>query len=279
MAMRNFPPRTNCFGVNQPDYCTAKYTFAGAGSNAAFTFDLSKWEGISFWARRGPDSQAGIRVAVGDQYTDDDIAYYMYREDSDKPPAERRPLFCDRVRECACLNHMPCTTFQASRPEDFKFRECPPRDGTYCGLPQPQISGEYQTGTTDVQCNTCERTRCDEHFPAFPGEADPQFNGRPCSPHTLRSGVYSAFCFDPALGEKPAEADQQCGDHWTAPVNLTDQWRLYLIPFERMLQQGFGKRAVKLDTSAVAVVRFTWEGGWIDYWIDNLGFYRRRPQP
>ena len=43
--------------------------------------DVSEWEGISFWARRGPDSQAGFRVLVGDKNTDDDIAYLMYRED------------------------------------------------------------------------------------------------------------------------------------------------------------------------------------------------------
>ena len=42
--------------------------------------DVSGWEGISFWARRGPDSQVGFRVLVGDKYTDDDIAYLMYRE-------------------------------------------------------------------------------------------------------------------------------------------------------------------------------------------------------
>ena len=43
--------------------------------------DISGWEGISFWARRGPDSQAGFRVLVGDKYTDDDIAYLMYHDD------------------------------------------------------------------------------------------------------------------------------------------------------------------------------------------------------
>ena len=61
--------------------------------------DVSAWEGISFWARRGPDSQAGFRVLVGDKYTDDDIAYLMYRIDP------MLPRYCERVRECGCLNH------------------------------------------------------------------------------------------------------------------------------------------------------------------------------
>ena len=55
--------------------------------------------GLSFWARRGPDSQAGFRVLVGDKYTDDDISYLMYRNDP------TMPRYCERVRECGCLNH------------------------------------------------------------------------------------------------------------------------------------------------------------------------------
>ena len=70
-------------------------------------YDVSQWDGISFWARRGPDSQAGFRVLIGDKNTDDDVSYLMYREDP------TMPRFCERVRECACLNHMPCTAYRA----------------------------------------------------------------------------------------------------------------------------------------------------------------------
>jgi hypothetical protein len=43
-----------------------------------------------------------------------------------------------------------------------------------------------------------------------------------------------------------------------------------------MLQQGWAKRWQFFDTSSVSVVRLTWDAGWIDYWIDNLRFYRVR---
>jgi len=45
-----------------------------------------------------------------------------------------------------------------------------------------------------------------------------------------------------------------------------------------MLQPGWAKRSAKLDLTAISVVRFTWDGGWIDFWIDEVRFYRRKPQ-
>ena len=45
------------------------------------TLNFSEWEGISFWARRGPDSQNGLRVLVGDRFTDDDVNFLMFAAD------------------------------------------------------------------------------------------------------------------------------------------------------------------------------------------------------
>ena len=82
--------------------------------------DVSGWEGLSFWARRGPDSQAGFRVLIGDKYTDDDISYLMYRDD---PKAKR---FCERVRECGCLNHRTCTAIHLGRARRYGADHQPP---------------------------------------------------------------------------------------------------------------------------------------------------------
>src|SRR5690606_444734 len=75
------------------------------------TLDMSEWEGISFWARRTVDSQAGIRIAVGDKFTDDDLSYQQYHVN---PESE---LYCKRNRECGlkagstdtCIDQRPCT--------------------------------------------------------------------------------------------------------------------------------------------------------------------------
>jgi hypothetical protein len=267
--------------------------------------DVSEWEGISFWARRGPDSQVGFRVLIGDKYTDDDISYIMYSND---PTA---PRFCERVRECACLNHKTCAPVdllradtnagpgtgqitnelipEACRPDPLHLLDH--QTMMFCGQPEV-ISGLESSTQGGSTCNTCVETKCDERWPAFPDDyatadgmmasgiplgSDRQFFGKPCSPYTMRNGIFSYWCFDPAAGERPAETTEQCGDHWTRVVNLSNEWQFYTVPFNSMAQQGWAKRSVGLDLTSVSVVRFTWDGGWIDYWIDDVRFYKRKP--
>jgi len=265
--------------------------------------DFSEFEGVSFWARRGPDSQVGFRVLVGDKYTDDDISYLMYK---DNPSA---PRFCERVRECACLNHKTCAPVDLMRANGG--RGIPQNDAIpsgcvnsldlrdneqtmmFCGTPEV-ISGAGDQSSGGSQCNTCEGsgvgpgivTKCNEKWPAYPDDAAPggpmgsdiQFYGKPCSPHTMRNGIFSSWCFDPAT-ERPAETTEQCGDHWTNVVNLSSEWQFYTVPFNSLLQQGWAKRSAKLDTTAISVLRFTWDGGYVDFWIDQVSFYRHKPPP
>ncbi|HXT99916.1 MAG TPA: hypothetical protein VN903_02925, partial [Polyangia bacterium] len=194
--------------------------------------DFSDWEGVSFWARRGPDSQVGFRVLVGDKYTDDDISYLMYKDDP------KAPRFCERVRECACLNHKTCAPVDLMRDNgglgrptnslipsgcvsslDLRADE---QTMMFCGTPQV-ISGAGDQSSGGSQCNTCEGsdvgpgivTRCNEKWPAYPDDAAPggpmgsdvQFYGKPCSPYTMRNGIFSYWCFDPA-SEHPAETTE-----------------------------------------------------------------------
>ena len=72
---------------------------------------------------------------------------------------------------------------------------------------------------------------------------DRQFYGKPCTPYTMRNGIHSSWCFDPAANERPAEPTEQCGDHWTNVVNLSNEWQFYTVPFNSMLQQGWAKRS------------------------------------
>jgi len=258
--------------------------------------DISGYEGVSFWARRGPDSQAGFRVLVGDKYTDDDIAYIMYRDD----PTHTQKLYCQRVRECGCLNHRSCVAVHLDRAggtgpieNDLIPANCRPdtaylRDTQamkFCGTPEVMNGTDSSNGVSS--CNTCVETRCNERWPAFPDDqanpsapvgTDPQYYGKPCSPYTMRNGNFGYWCFDPAAGERPAEPTEQCGDHWTRVVNLTTEWQFYTVPFSAMAQQGWAKRSAGLDLSSVSVVRFTWDGGWVDYWIDDVRFYKTKPQ-
>jgi hypothetical protein len=241
--------------------------------------DVSAWEGISFWARRGPDSQSGFRVLAGDRNTDDDINFLM--TNSLDPAIQTAPKLCERFRECSCQNHMPCTE-QTLVPGTVL--DCTARTGSYCGEPMPLVSGDVGSGAAQ-QCNTCMKTRCDEEYPAYPGGIrgnsvlDYQFFGKPCDQYTFRNGVSAFYCYDKAAGERVPEPAEQCGDHWTKTVALTDRWQFFTVPFSSMTQQGFAKRFTSIDLKAVTLFRFTWDGGWIDYWIDDVRLYRTKSQP
>ncbi|HTA91678.1 MAG TPA: hypothetical protein VK745_18975, partial [Polyangiaceae bacterium] len=73
----------------------------------------------------------------------------------------------------------------------------------------------------------------------------------------------------------PAPASQRCGDHWVNSVDLTTDWQFFHVPFTDLRQQGFAKKAEELDLHSVSVVRFTWDAGIIDYWIDSVSFYKQ----
>ena len=180
-----------------------------------------------------------------------------------------------------------------------------PATMSFCGPPFPLGSG-MPGASTYVSCNSCGRpnvpgsppnpnNRCDEPYPAFDtdypvptgmtsspqtmAQGDRQFLHKPCMPATYRSGITSLFCYDPSAGETVADTTEQCGDHWTMPVNLTNDWKFYTVPFNSMTQQGWAKKFPQLDVQHVSVVRFTWDGGWVDYYIDQVAFYRHRADP
>lgn len=315
------------------------------------TLDVSEWDGISFWARRSPNSQPGIRIAVGDKLTDDDLRYQQYHVNPDAEP------YCERRRECGCLNHRPCTVLDhptagvectsnaqcnsgqgdnlcdtaVGRCRCTRDQECP---SGWCDLPEGATSGYceamafcfdpaldplpeswasaggeriYPPCTEDADCSGAERCvtvpiggakkvcwaegdpkpvsrlmppRCGEpacnafYEPFQLGDA--QFNDRACTPFSFRGGTGTAYCFDPGEDPDPVEGVDLCGDFWLAPVLLSTEWELHLVPFTELHQQGWAKEQFELDLTSLGVVRFTWDRGWIDYWIDDVRFYRKR---
>ena len=51
------------------------------------------------------------------------------------------------------------------------------------------------------------------------------------------------------------------------------------MPFTRLLQQGWAKEQHQFDLHAISMIRFSWDKGFIDYWLDDVGFYRdERPE-
>ncbi len=350
------------------------------------TVDMTEWDGISFWARRTLDSQAGIRVAVGDKYVDEDLSYLQYHINAEDEP------YCQRIRNCQlkpddnskCQDDRPCTRMffldSAEHPNNEGedplpspgtqnpqecgdvgalvdldgiegdtngARECPVAqvcldpekdlippnydcsevDGQWecvqtgaapsgvwhqrcaedcsgiedcipsedCPEGHPCSTYEFADpddpdaepvkycwnpvrdfvpGDEEIQFQTCGSHACELFYRPFQ-RSDAQFKGDPCTEFAFTGGITRSFCYDPEEeGDEPAEGLHQCGDLWLSTVYLSTEWQFYKIPFDELLQQGWAKEAHQFDLSSVGVVRFTWDRGWVDYWIDDVRFYR-----
>ncbi len=275
----NSPPNQDCYcnascNAPNPSVCppsSEEYPVRVAA------LDVSAYEGVSFWARRGPNGQEGIGVTVGDRYTDDDLSFLSYLHD---PTA---PRHCERVRQCACSNLKPCL-FENPPPS------CAPQPPQGSPVPlnffcMPLDPLSFQSISGQGSNVYCDVTECNQPYAAFPGVArrhDPQFIGRQdpafyaksCSPYAWTNGIGSSWCYNPGVDPAPADPTEQCGDHWMKMVSLDTDWHFYKIPFTDLRQQGFGKKSEQLDLHAVSVVRFTWTNGFIDYWLDDVSFYR-----
>jgi hypothetical protein len=269
----------------------------GAREIAGAALDVSQWEGISLWARRGPNSQPLLRVLVGDKYTDDDISYLMYLDNQTPSPSAR---YCERKADCGCnYQDTVCSFYGSSASSDptyylevvnndlnFPDPNAPGTTGAlYCGAPEshPGSASQNLFSNNGLQCadskgcadNFCGTSVCDAPYAAYATNGpDIQFANKPCTTYTYRNGSQSNVCYDPAKDPLPPEGDEQCGDHFTFPINLSTEWQFYKIPFTEMFQQGWAKQAPTFDLRSVSVVRFTWDVGYIDYYIDDVRFYR-----
>jgi hypothetical protein len=280
------PPTTPCLASSDPNLAAICPPAGAEFSVSIAAVDVSQYEGVSFWARRGPTGQAGLGVNVGDKYTDDDLDYIARREEL--ATGAPQPKYCSRNRECGCTNHKDCTYF----PEGAGTGS-----GFFCGTPNSLVG----SCTPGIACGglgtsygasgtCCGVTTCDSVYPAYPCDpfpdggsqppgilGDPQFYGRPCRPYAWPNGVGGSYCFDLARGDPPpAPSTEVCGDHWMTMVDLGTDWKFYKVPFTNLRQQGFGKKSEHLDLHAVSLVKFTWTEGNIDYFIDDVGFYRAR---
>jgi hypothetical protein len=245
----------------------------------AMQVDLREWEGISFWARRGPDSQAGFRVVLGDLNLDDD-ASFLETEGGVEPT-------CRRAKECDCRNHRTCTYWQDG---DAVVDELGvTRDwgvGWYCAEPSLDLTPYSQMHPWNHELYRCDVSACDYRYPAYPDLPDAPFwtsvrtddfkGTATCNTFTFKNDITRKACFDAKNGPVPPESSERCGDPWIAPVSLGTDWKFYRIPFSELRQEGYGMEFPAIKLSAITMVRFTWHVGWADFWIDDVRFYRRQ---
>jgi hypothetical protein len=243
----------------------------------AMQVDLREWEGISFWARRGPDSQAGFRVVLGDLNLDDD-ASFLETQGGLEPT-------CRRAKECDCRNHRTCTYWEAGTGADEFGIERTWQPGWYCAEPALDLTPNSQWHPWNHELYRCDVTACDYRYPAYPNSPDAPFvtaenatypGTATCNTFTFKNDITRKACFDAKNGPVPPESSERCGDPWIAPVSLGTDWEFYRIPFSELRQEGYGMEFPAIKLSAITMVRFTWHVGWADFWIDDVRFYRRQ---
>jgi hypothetical protein len=156
------------------------------------------------------------------------------------------------------------------------------------GIFQPAYQtspGDLAGDFADDLYDRCGNWACDRDYPAFT-RPDLLFTTQDhnsalyrgnnvCAHYTFKNDQAGEYCYDTVNGPPPAEGTERCGDGWMDPVALGPDWAFYKVPFTELRQEGWAKRFPRLDQAGVTMVRFTWSVGWVDYWIDDVRFYRK----
>jgi hypothetical protein len=212
--------------------------------------DISQYDGISFWARRGPESEAYIGVVVFDKYTSDDLN-------------RQNQTYCRRLKECRtqCLNREPCSeTGETSNAGNAIYRCYDPEKVDLTYVPPLLLEEVFPR---------CGASAC-TFVSTYP---DPEFEGKACRPYTFQTNESAEFCWDEG-DPPPPETSQRCGDGYGYQLNITKDWKFYKIPFSEMRQYGHGKVSPRFDLTTVSGIAVVTAKGWMDLYLDNVSFYR-----
>jgi hypothetical protein len=210
-------------------------------------WDVSAYDGVVFWARRGPDGATSLLVGLQNKYTSDDLA-------------SENEQYCRRAKECQpdCDNGFACVddgqnTFRCM-PEGYAI---PPASSLNVALK------EFLFPPCGV--STCVP-------PSF--NPDPDFLDTTCEAHSFTGLETGYWCSGPDRPVPPPP--ERCGDGFVAPISLSTDWQLYKLPFSEFRQVGWGKPAPQLDLETLYSIAFQFTVGYADVYVDNVSFYRNK---
>ncbi|HEX3776535.1 MAG TPA: hypothetical protein VHV51_18815, partial [Polyangiaceae bacterium] len=226
-------------------------------------WDVSKYEGISFWARRGRDSMGTLGITLAEKHTSDD----MNRQNE---------TYCRRIFAC----HKTCQNYQQCLPSTVNM------DVTLAGDPVLRCVDPAQGFPDDVPVGGSLDAELDAVYPRCGQSActfrttypDADFEGKDCRPYTFTSGESNEYCFN-ADDPPPPSRFERCGDGFTDNIQLSEDWQFYTIPFTEMRQGGYGKVAAERDLTSAYSITLQWGPGNVDFFFDDISFYRtQQPQ-
>ena len=216
--------------------------------------DVASYDGISFWARRGPEGQSRMLVTITDNFTSDRLA-----RQNQKFCRRLSPIATGSVCHSKCLTGVPCV------PDDPKattpvYRCMDPRGNS---LPD-------NVSLADFMYPRCGKSACSSPDT----NPDPDFEGKACRPHTFPAADETGeYCYNEGDPDPP-NRDERCLDGWASSVELTLDWQYYTVAFSDLRQGGYGKMAPYFNLHAVDTVAFGFIVGWADVFFDDVTFYR-----
>jgi hypothetical protein len=222
-------------------------------------FDVSRYDGVAFWARRGPEGHDHALVILTDKFTSSRLA----RENQQ---------FCRRVREChtRCLSGAPCAPDDPTSSTPI-YRCFDPK-----AAPDGKLASIASAITIDSELDLVY-PRCGPSACSSPDTyKDRDFDEKQCRPYSFPAAdVSGEYCWNPGDPE-PASRDESCQDGWQTSVELTQDWHFYALPWSRFGQVGFGKKAPYMDLASLDTLAFGATMGWADVYFDNVTLYRRK---
>jgi hypothetical protein len=280
--------------------------------------DVSDFEGVSFWARRGPSGQAHLRVGLVDDSVSAELALFQERRASkDDIPPDQAGSRCTRVVDCCrhCYEgfeyeeYVPessplgntnaytrpqtanrCWVEGEPRPEfrtkddglivmwDFRAM-CGPVPTTEtlsdpCWSQSAQATSEiWDTWNRDYE-RCCPRTMQEEEEDPIELNGDPRYGGTECIPYVFNFD-YSSGTYCHNEGDVLPERNQnRCDEVFEAAVVVSTEWKLFMIPWSEL--RRFTPDKPPIDPTGIWQVGFYFGSGYLDTYVDDVGFYKRR---
>lgn len=95
--------------------------------------------------------------------------------------------------------------------------------------------------------------------------------------HTTETASKALANYQCGCTEGPdCDQEEEACDRFGVAVELTPEWRYWVIPFAQMKQRGYGAVAECMDLAELIGVSVYYEKGSWDLWLDDLSFYRAK---
>jgi hypothetical protein len=151
------------------------------------------------------------------------------------------------------------------------------------GAYHPTMENTYRAAYDDWErfaklC--CPPTMEDDEVRASYGDTmtklgDPQFGGRGCNPYVFQFDYSSGyFCWDPGNPPLPERNENRCDDGFESNLVVDTEWRFYKIPWSEL--RRFTPNRKPVDTTGIFSVALFFGQGYLDTYVDDIGFYRKR---